>query len=151
METVKLPKWKGSPELPSAFQIDQFVNLVISKAASELDEDNVLHNGRVIKIHFAPGKVCYDLEFTVAIDNANKKRYTTRIHNVDGALCEPAESSQNDSALALLSEHFSPFICKQLKQSFGITKVEEAKNLRDSELMRTQGVGKMFIQKLRKL
>ena len=32
-----------------------------------------------------PGKVTYDLEFTVSIDHENKKRHTTRIHNVDSA------------------------------------------------------------------
>lgn len=89
MNKVKLPKWEGSPLLPSAFQLGEYVHVSVGERSVKYATDNLLKNGKVIKIHFAPGKVCYDLEFTVAIDNVTNKRYTTRIHNVDGALCEP--------------------------------------------------------------
>lgn len=151
MEKVRLPKWEGAPLLPSAFQLGEYVNFSVSERSHVFADGNVLKHGKVIKVLFSPGKVCYDLEFTVAIDNANKKRYVTRIHNVDGALCEPVDDGLKSQDLTPLSNHFSPFICKQLKHSFDIDTVEQAKNLQDFELMRVQGLGKMFIQKLRNL
>lgn len=97
MNKVKLPKWEGSPLLPSAFQLGEYVHVAIGEDSFRFAHGNVLKHGKVIKVHFASGKVSYDLEFTVAIDNANKKRYTTRIHNVDGALCESVDPDNDPS------------------------------------------------------
>jgi hypothetical protein len=80
LEDMELPG-PDSPKLPSHHQLGDYVHLVVSK-----EPNSVLWSGKVIKVHFSPSKVMYDLEFTVSIDNENKKRYTTRIHNVDGAL-----------------------------------------------------------------
>lgn len=50
-----------------------------------------------------------------------------------------------------LSDHFTPFICKSLKHDLGVTTIEEAQSLSDDKLMRVRGIGKMFIQKLRRI
>jgi hypothetical protein len=48
-----------------------------------------LRAGRVIKKHSAIDDYpyAYDLEFTISIDDENKKRHTSRIHNVATGLC----------------------------------------------------------------
>jgi len=48
-----------------------------------------LRAGKVIKKHSAVDEYpyAYDLEFTTSIDDENKKRHTTRIHNVSTSLC----------------------------------------------------------------
>lgn len=48
-----------------------------------------LRAGKVIKKHSAIDEYpyAYDLEFTTSIDDENKKRHTTRIHNVSTSLC----------------------------------------------------------------
>ncbi len=90
MEKVELPEIKNNRKLPSSFQIGDFVHVeVTNRHAKDVLglEHSILYHGKVVKVHFATGKVTYDLEFTVSIDNNNQKRYVTRIHNVDSALC----------------------------------------------------------------
>lgn len=101
MEKVELPEIEQLT-LPSHHQIGDYVHVVVSKAASEADEESILYHGKVIKVHFGPGKVTYDLEFTVTVDTKNKKRYVTRIHNIDGALCcsiKEYEDSKNEEKM----------------------------------------------------
>lgn len=90
---VKLPKIDQSQKkLPSEYQIGDYCHVVVSRAASESDLESILYYGKVIKIHFAPNKLTYDLEFGVSIDETEKKRYVTRIHNIDSGLCVPIEA-----------------------------------------------------------
>lgn len=63
-----------STELPSKFQLGEYVQI-------ELNDEEVLRHGQVIKVHFSKEKVMYDLEFTVMLHEG--KRYTTRLHNID--------------------------------------------------------------------
>lgn len=104
MKNVELPEIE-QPTLPSHHQIGDYVHVVVSKAASEADEESILYHGKVIKVHFGPGKLTYDLEFTVTVDTKNKKRYVTRIHNVDSALCcsiEEYEASNKKSGDSMI-------------------------------------------------
>jgi hypothetical protein len=104
MKNVELPHIE-QPKLPSHHQIGDYVHLVVTKSASHLDKTSILWHGRVTKVHFDPGKVTYDLEFTVTIDAVNKKRYVTRVHNVDGALCCSVKEYEDSKA----EETESPF------------------------------------------
>jgi hypothetical protein len=82
----KEPFENESPiQLPSHCQIGDYVDLRVRALGAGEHTGNLLDAGKVIKVCFSPGKVTYDLEFTVEIDHENKKRHTTRIHNVDSA------------------------------------------------------------------
>jgi len=50
-----------------------------------------------------------------------------------------------------LSDHFTKFQCKTLKEHFGITTVEQAQALSDDKLKTARGINVMFCQKLRQI
>lgn len=75
-----LANWgKPNPnqELPSRFQLGNNVNINFYNAGS-------LTGGKIIKVHFSPGKVMYDLEILVKLSPAgDEHNMYTRLYNVD--------------------------------------------------------------------
>lgn len=70
--------------LPSGFQIGE-------KCSIKLRPMFVVDTGTVTKVHFAEGKVLYDLE--VQLDLIGTPIPTTRIYNVDSALLSKFENA----------------------------------------------------------
>lgn len=143
-------------KLPSAFQPGDKVGLQML-----IDLMQEAKDARVNAVNFSNSKVRYNIEVPV-----NDGYF--RLANIDSAfLHAPIENGfqYNDKvsvearrqietrerAGTPLYAHFGPFTCKQLNHKFGISTVEEAKQIDESSLMSIQGVGKMFVQKLRKL
>jgi hypothetical protein len=143
-------------KLPSAFQPGDKVGLQML-----IDLMGEARDAKVNAVNFSNSKVRYNIEIPIGDGYF-------RLANIDSAFLHPPvdnefqhndkvaiearrQHEQHESTGTLLSDHFSTFICKQLKHSFGVDTVEQAKSLQDFELMRVQGLGKMFIQKLRNL
>lgn len=102
--------WKsGTRTLPSSHQIGDYVHFVVSYHSPGYLKNSVLWHGKVTKVHFDKGKVTYDLEFTVAIDNTNNIRHVTRVHNADSSLVISLEDWEKLEALRKDIEHESPF------------------------------------------
>lgn len=91
MADAILADW-GKPNrnqvLPSKFQIGDKVNLNFYRCGN-------LYGGEVVKVHFAPGKVLYDIELPVRSDPSTEETEKiinyTRLYNVDSAFVEPQE------------------------------------------------------------
>lgn len=86
---MKNRQFEGSPvakdALPSYLQFGDYCDFIVCNPITEDDDPNQLTAGKVIKIHFSPNKITYDLEFTVSLDSLTKVRNVTRVHNVDSA------------------------------------------------------------------
>jgi hypothetical protein len=93
--------------LPSAHHIDEFVDLnfgpkVLDGHGNTLIEAS-LKSGQVKGVHFKHGKILYDLEFTVSIDDDGRK--TTRIHNIDSAFVDKKIINSKGECIDPLAEH----------------------------------------------
>lgn len=76
------------------FNFGDVVDVSVGEKSARHTNENVLRHGKVIKIHLAPTKVTYDLEFHVYSEGG--KNYATRIHNVDGSLLEESTTLNKD-------------------------------------------------------
>lgn len=63
--------------LPSAHQLEDKVTVSFGKSG-------VLLNCEVIKVHFSPSKVMYDVEVEFEVEGDDEPRFT-RLYNVDSA------------------------------------------------------------------
>lgn len=142
-------------KLPSEFQPGDNVGLQML-----IDLLQEAKDARVNAVNFSNSKVKYNIEVPVGdgyfrLANIDSAFIHAPIENGfqynDKVAIESRRQRETESSGRSLSLYFGPFTCKQLNHKFGITTVEEAKQFDESRLLGVQGLGKMFIQKLRKL
>lgn len=96
---MNLDSIQHATKLPSGHQIDDHVWL-------SFGDEGVLRNCTVSKVHFSNSKVMYDIDISGELDIAyamkkgkdgERKRWHTRIHNVDSAFVSRPIEKENES------------------------------------------------------
>jgi len=69
----------------SNFHLGAYVQIILGDRNRVGDGLQRLEHGKIVRIHHSENKICYDIEFTIWIDNDKKVRHCTRLHNIDSA------------------------------------------------------------------